>query len=160
MIQLQARRRAFTLVEIMVVVIVLAILAAAVLPNVLGQGRDNQARVAVAQTEVSGFVTALNGFRMDMRRYPTESEGLAALRTRPENLGESDGTWRGPYWPKPIQKDPWGHDYVYSCPAPNGVDEFGVMSFGADGTPGGTSFNTDICSWENYDPNGGNQATQ
>jgi general secretion pathway protein G len=77
MIQLRSKRRGFTLVEIMVVVIVLAILAAAVLPNVLGQGRDNQARVAVAQTEINGIVTMLNSFRMDMRRYPSEAEGLA-----------------------------------------------------------------------------------
>lgn len=156
----KTRQRGFTLVEIMVVVIVLAILAAAVLPSILGQGRDNEARVAVARSDVASFKTMLDSFRMDMRRYPTEDEGLAVLHEPPQDLGDSGGTWKGPYYDKPIPKDPWGHEYIYSSPAPNGINPYGILSYGADGQPGGTGFNTDICSWENYDPNAGNQANQ
>lgn len=146
------RKHGFTLVEIMVVVIVLAILAAAVVPNIVG--RDKQAQVAVAQSDVSAIVTMIQNFRLDMRRVPAEAEGFDVLRNPPTE-NSTNGTWHGPYAQKPIPKDPWGHDYVYYSPAPNGLDEFGVLSYGSDGAPGGIGDATDICSWENYNPNGG-----
>ncbi len=142
------RTGAFTLVEIMVVVVVLAILAAAVLPNVLGQRHDDKARVAMARSHISTYLTTLENFRLDMRRYPSESEGLAVLRTPP--TGEDSQLWQGPYLRTPIQKDPWGGDYVYYSPAPNGLDEVGIVSYGSDKLPGGTGFAADIMSWEEY----------
>ena len=152
MLRLKTHHRGFTLVEIMVVVIVLAILAAAVLPNILGQGHDQEARVAVARSDISTMISQVEAFRLHMRRYPTEAEGLAVLRNPP--TGEDANLWRGPYLRTPLPKDPWGSDYVYFSPAPNGFDEFGIMSYGADRLPGGTGFDADIMSWEEYDPDG------
>lgn len=145
------RKHGFTLVEIMVVVIVLAILAAAVVPNIIG--RREQAQVNVAQSDISNMVTMIEQFQLDMRRYPTEAESFTVLREPPSD-NSTNGTWRGPYAKKPIPKDPWGHDYMYYSPAPNGLDQFGILSYGSDGAPGGVGDATDITSWENYNPNG------
>lgn len=139
--------RAFTLVEIMVVVIVLGILAAIVIPNITG--RTDDARVAKAQADISQFNMLIENYRLDMRRYPDESEGLDVLRNPPES--DDANLWKGPYTKKAIPKDPWGNPYVYYCPAPNGIDAFGIESLGADGQTGGEGFARDINSWSNYD---------
>jgi general secretion pathway protein G len=142
------RRRGFTLMEIMVVVVVLGILAAVVLPNVMGQ--DDKARLAAAKTDIANFVTAVNMFKFDMKRFPYQEEGLSVLRTAPQ--GEDSNLWKGPYLQKAIPLDPWGSEYIYSTPAPDG-SRFGIESYGADKMPGGTiaEFTKDINSWENYE---------
>ena len=139
-------QRAFTLVEIMVVVIVLGVLAAIVLPNLAG--KTDQAMVSKARSDISTFASLIEAFRMDMHRYPTEDEGLNVLREPPQ--GDDADLWKGPYSRKPIPKDPWGEAYVYYAPAPNGIDEYGIESLGSDKAPGGEKFAQDINSWSNY----------
>ena len=143
----RTRRGGFTLVEIMVVVIVLGILAAVVIPNLTG--RTDDARVAKARSDVSELATVLEQFRLDMRRYPSQIEGLGVLRSPPNS--EDGGLWKGPYVRKPVPRDPWGNEYRYSSPAPNGIDEYGIESFGSDGQAGGSGYATDINTWSNYE---------
>lgn len=143
----KSRNGGFTLIEIMVVVIVLGILAAVVIPNLVG--RTDEARVAKARSDISEISALLEQFRIDMRRYPTEDEGLAALREPPSS--DDAENWKGPYTKKPIPNDPWGRPYRYNNPAPNGTDSYGVESLGSDGESGGESFAKDINSWTNYD---------
>src|SRR5436305_7416166 len=133
------RRRAFTLVELMVVMLILAILAALVIPRLIG--RTEQAKVSGAKTDVETFAAALQMFRLDNGRYPSTEEGLESLRTAPSDL---QGKWRGPYIEKDIHPDPWGNAYHYTYPASGGKDTFEVMSYGADGQPGGTGDDEDI----------------
>jgi len=141
------RTAGFTLVEIMVVIVVIAILAAIVIPN-LGNAPD-QARVAKARAEISSFSTMVEKFRLDLRRLPTPEEGLDVLRNPP---GSDDANlWKGPYSPRPIPRDPWGEPYHYYNPAPNGLDEYGIESYGTDKAPGGTDTATDINTWSNYE---------
>lgn len=137
-------RRGFTLIEIMVVVIVLGVLAAIVIPNIIG--RTDDSRVAKANSDLASFSTLLEQFRLDMRRYPTEEEGLQALRVKPDS--EDGELWKGPYSVKDLPKDPWNHDYKYYSPCPNEIDEYGIECLGADGQPGGTGYNADIRSWK------------
>jgi general secretion pathway protein G len=146
-------RGAFTLIEIMVVVVVIAILAAVVIPNI-GKAPD-QARVAKARSEISSFTTMIESFRLNMRRLPTQEEGLDVLRNPPTS--DDVNLWKGPYSPRPIPLDPWGEPYHYYNPAPNGLDEFGVESYGSDRAPGGVDFAKDINSWSNYDEDNGGQ---
>ena len=141
------RRRGFTLIEIMVVVIVLGILVAVVIPNVVG--RTDEARVAKARADIESMVMLVESFRLDVRRYPTEDEGLDIMREPPS--GEDADLWRGPYSRKPIPNDSWGRPYRYYSPAPNDIDEFGIESLGRDGQPGGSGFDRDINSWTNYE---------
>ena len=143
----ELRRRGFTLVEIMVVVIVLAILAAVVLPNVTG--RTDEAKVAKSQADLALFGNLIESFKLDMGRYPTEEEGLEVMRTPPST--EDAERWRGPYSNRPIPKDPWKREYHYLSPAPDGITEYGIESYGADGEPGGEGFDRDLNTWEEYD---------
>jgi len=140
-------RRGFTLVEIMVVIIVLTILAAAIIPNLTG--RTDDARVARARSDVANLETALEQFRLDMGRYPTTEEGLEALRQPPQS--DDAYKWKGPYIKKPVPLDPWGHPYVYVCPGVENPDSYDLESYGADGQDGGEGYNRDIESWTNYD---------
>lgn len=139
--------RGFTLIEIMVVVIVLGILAAVVIPNLVGKTDD--ARVSRAQADISSIVTMIEAFKLDMRRYPDEEEGLDVLRNPPHS--DDANLWKGPYAKKPIPNDPWGRPYLYHQPAPDDVSEYGVESLGADGQPGGDGYAKDVTSWSNYD---------
>ena len=143
----QITRRGFTLIEIMVVVIVIAILAAVVIPNVVG--RDEDARVSKARSDIANLSTAIEGFRLDMRRYPFEDEGLAILREPPSS--EDAEMWKGPYVTKPIPNDPWSNPYRYYSPAGNDIDPYGIESLGNDGEVGGEDHARDINTWTNYD---------
>ena len=129
----------FTLVELMVVMLILAILAALVIPRLIG--RTEQAKVSGATTDVATFSNALQMFRLDCGRYPTTEEGLEALRTAPSDV---QGKWRGPYTEKAIPSDPWGNPYHYTYPGTGGKDTFEVTSYGKDGQPGGTGDDEDI----------------
>src|SRR2546423_8946337 len=102
-------RRAFTLVEMLLVLVILATLAAIVYPKVMG--RSEQARVTSAQTQIANFKTALDAFEVDNGYYPKGRNGLADLIQKPQDAV----AWHGPYL-ESIPKDPWGQDYIYECP--------------------------------------------
>jgi general secretion pathway protein G len=130
----------FTLIELLVVMIIIGLLAALVGPRFIRQEEKAKIRAAKAQIELLG--TALDTFRLDVGRYPTSEEGLEALRTKPGALER----WDGPYLKKDLPQDPWGKGYVYKSPGEHGP--FDIVSYGADGTPGGEGDNRDITSWE------------
>lgn len=129
--------RGFTLIEILVVIVVIAILASLVAPNVFQH--VGAARETTARAQVEMFGAALDAYRLHTGRYPTTQEGLDALWQRPADASEA---WRGPYVRKAIPLDPWGHAYEYASPA--GVEGYELRSLGADGRRGGTGEATDI----------------
>ena len=141
------RKRGFTLVEIMVVIIVLTILAAAIIPNLTG--RTDDARVARARSDVANLETTLEQFRLDVLRYPTTEEGLVVLREPPQS--DDAVRWKGPYLKKPVPLDPWSNLYVYISPGVVNPDSYDLLCYGADGQEGGEGFARDITSWSNYD---------
>lgn len=132
------RSRAFTLIELMVVVLILAVLAALVVPKVVGQGET--AKVGAAKADLQTIKTLLDTFHLDNGRYPTNEEGLSILseRTAPSGL---ESSFKGPYSSKPVGMDPWGHEYVYDAPSNS---EFTVTCYGADGVEGGDGNNADL----------------
>lgn len=138
MIRKQQAQSGFTLLEIMVVVAIIGLLAAMIVPNVIGQGE--QAKVQIAKTNMSRIVQQLDMFKFNDGRYPTTEEGVKALVERPANVKK----WpEGGYLPS-IPEDPWGNKYVYISPGVNGP--FDLYSLGADGAEGGTGNDADI-SW-------------
>jgi general secretion pathway protein G len=136
------KRRGFTLIEIMVVMVILALLATLVVPKVLGE--LDKARVSKAKTDIRGYETALNMFRLDNFKYPSTDMGLEALIKKPTD--PSIRNWKeGGYVPK-LTKDPWKSDYQYISPGTRGGD-FDLFSYGADGQPGGEGNDADIGNW-------------
>jgi general secretion pathway protein G len=135
-----ARSAGFTLIELLVVMIIIGLLAALVGPRFIRQEEKAKIKAAKAQIELLG--TALDTFRLDVGRYPTSDEGLEALRTKPGSLER----WDGPYLKKDLPVDPWNKPYAYKSPGEHGA--FDIVSYGADGTPGGEGDNRDITSWE------------
>ena len=134
-----AARRGFTLIEMLVVILILAILAALIIPRLVG--RTSDAKIAKAKSDIATLSSLLQQYRLDSDRYPTTEEGLNALRVRPS----SARVWKGPYTTKDIPLDPWGNPYVYQSPGPDGQD-FLVTCYGADGAPGGESDAADLTS--------------
>ncbi len=132
-------RQGFTLIELMVVIIILGLLAALVAPKMFGRIGEAKEKTAKAQVELFG--TALDSFRLDTGRYPTTSEGLEALRTRPSGI---EG-WKGPYLPKEVPLDPWGNPYHYRSPGNHG--DYDLYSLGADNAEGGEGEDRDVVSW-------------
>ena len=131
-------RKGFTLIELLVVILILAILAALIVPRVIGRG--DQAKVGAAQADIANLRGMLHQFKLDTGRYPSTEEGLASLRVQP---GDVRG-WRGPYADKDIPLDPWGNDYLYEYPGADGEDSFLLISLGADGAQGGEGDAADI----------------
>lgn len=136
---LVVNEKGFTLIELIVVVIIIGLLAALVAPKFFGKVEQSKIKAAEAQIELFG--AALDQFRLDVGRYPTGSEGLNALRS-----AAGIANWRGPYLKKEIPSDPWGKQYVYTCPGTH--DDYEIVSFGADGAAGGEGENQDIVSWK------------
>lgn len=132
---------AFTLVEIMVVVVILGILAATIIPQFMGTTQD--AKISAAKSAVSEMENALERFNLHMDRYPTTEEGLKVLVDPPT---ADDKRWRGPYI-KMLRKDPWDHDYQYRNPGTHRKTGFDLWSHGADGVDGGEKENADIGNW-------------
>ncbi|MFO1131414.1 MAG: type II secretion system major pseudopilin GspG [Hyphomicrobiales bacterium] len=137
----QARRRrsegGFTLVELLVVLVILVLLASIIGPRVIGYLSSSRAKTAHIQIE--SLVTAMELFHIDVGRYPSSTEGLAALVKSPGNVPG----WNGPYLAKGnVPQDPWGHPYIYQA-GQNG-NTFEIKSLGADGKEGGSDENADV----------------
>jgi general secretion pathway protein G len=133
------RRTGFTIIEIMVVAVILAMLATFIIPNIgkkFGKAKANIARAKMARVE-----SALEEFRMDCGRYPTDSEGLDALLTAPADL---EGKWQGTYAKESELLDPWNNRYVYIAEGTVNVGSYDLVSLGADGQEGGEGENADI----------------
>ena len=130
----------FTLIELIVVVVIIGLLAGLVVPQFIKQEEKATAKAAKAQIELFG--TALDTFRLDVGRYPTTQEGLAALTQKPASADR----WDGPYLKKEVPPDPWGKPYIYKSPGDHGP--YDIVSYGADGAPGGEDTNRDVTSWE------------
>ena len=139
--RIRSRQSGFTLIEMMVVMVIIGLLMALVGPRFIRQEEKAKVKAARAQIELLG--TALDTFRLDCGRYPNSQEGLAALRQRPFGLDR----WDGPYLKKDVPKDPWERQYYYRSPGEGGRP-YDLLSYGADGAPGGDSDNRDVTSWE------------
>jgi len=120
----QNRRRAFTLVEMLLVLVILATLAAIVYPKVMGRGE--QARVTAAQQQIANFKTALDSFEVDNGYFPKGKNGLMDLVVRPRDAGN----WHGPYLEK-IPVDPWNNPYQYDCPGKHNPTFYDISSQGS-----------------------------
>lgn len=134
-------QRGFTLIELMVVLVIIGVLAALIVPNVLDRADD--ARVTAARTDVNNLMQALKLYRLDNQRYPTAEQGLQALVAKP-TAGPTPPNWK-PYLER-LPNDPWGRPYQYLNPGIKA--EIDVMSYGADGQPGGEGKDADIGSWQ------------
>jgi len=140
-----ASRAGFTLIEILVVIVVIAILATLVAPNIFKH--VGSAKEATAKSQIEMLGTALDAYRLDNGTYPTTDQGLAALQTVPSSE-PMPTNWRGPYLRKDVPLDPWGHPYIYKYPGESSANGYDLMSYGADGQPGGDDENADIVSWK------------
>jgi general secretion pathway protein G len=128
----------FTLIEVMVVIVILGILAALIVPNVIGQ--SDKARVGTTKSVLSTTASALDLFKLDNSRYPTTQEGLDALIHKPA----SAKTWpNGGYIKGGLPKDGWGAVLQYISPGSDGKP-FDLYSFGSDGKEGGEGDAADI----------------
>ena len=130
------RESGFTLMELMIVIAILAILVGIVAPRMMG-GLD-EANVAAAKAQISNFKTSLTAYKIKIKKYPSSGEGLNALINNSKNQNFLDGA--------DVPKDPWDNDYIYTCPGTHNMD-FEIVSYGADGAPGGTGYDADIESW-------------
>lgn len=130
------RESGFTLIELLVVLVILTLLAGLVGPKVLDQ--LGGAKSKTARVDIAGIEQALDLFKLDVGRYPSDAEGLRALVERPAT---AQG-WTGPYLKKGLRPDPWGGAYLYKNPGRNGGAD--VFSLGADGKPGGDGESADV----------------
>jgi len=137
----QTHSAGFTLIEIMVVVVVIGILAAAIVPQFMGT--KHEAKVSTAKGNLSELESALERFYVNMDRYPSSDEGIKVLVEPP--TGE-DKKWRGPYV-KMLRTDPWGNPFQYRSPGVHHTSSFDIWSRGADGADGGEGDNADIGNW-------------
>jgi general secretion pathway protein G len=132
--------RGFTLLELLVVMVIIGLLAAYVGPRFFSQ--IGKSEVKAARAQIDGLEKALDQYRIDVGRYPSTEEGLAALMVRPS--GEKK--WGGPYLKKALPNDPWGRPYEYRHPGEHG--DYDVLSYGKDGQPGGSGEAEDINNWD------------
>ena len=134
------RSRGFTLIEIMVVVVIMGIMAALIVPKLMGRTED--ARIIAAKQDIATLMQALKLYNLDNHRYPTTEQGLQALVSKPTSGPAADGWKTGGYLDK-LPKDPWGNPYQYSLPGTNG-QPFALYSLGADGKRGGEGLDADL----------------
>jgi general secretion pathway protein G len=137
----RGRQSGFTLIEMMVVMVIIGLLMALVGPRFIRQ--EEKAKIGAARAQIELLGTALDTFRLDVGRYPTTQEGLDALRQRPFGADR----WDGPYLKKAVPLDPWSRPYYYRGPGEGGRP-YDLLSYGADGGPGGDGDDRDIASWE------------
>ncbi|WP_189376600.1 type II secretion system major pseudopilin GspG [Thalassotalea profundi] len=131
----QSRKRhqvkGFTLVELLIVMVILGLLASLVAPKMFGKVASS--KVQTAKTQMELLSTALDMYKLDVGRYPTQ---LSELLTSDNN------NWQGPYLPKEIPNDPWGNPYYFKYPGENA--EYDLISYGSDGNAGGKDEATDV----------------
>ena len=137
------KRRGFTLIEIMVVVVIIGLLSALVGPRLIGQSEE--AKVKTTRTQISQLEQVLGLFHLDNGFYPTTEQGLAALVTRPTTPPEPLNYKKNGYMKK-TPKDSWGREFIYECPGRHG--DFDLLSYGADGQEGGEDSKADLTNWE------------
>ena len=140
---IEKNQRGFTLIEILVVVTILGILAAIVVPRILE--RPEEARRTKAAVDIKGIEEALGLFKLDNGFYPSSEQGLQALVVKPET-GRIPTRYPENAYLKKVPVDPWGNPYVYLSPGVH--DQYDLISYGADGEPGGEGNDADINSWE------------
>jgi general secretion pathway protein G len=133
----------FTLIEMMVVVVILGVLAALVVPKIMG--RPDEARIVKVKHDIRAIEAALKLYKLDNYVYPSTDQGLEALVTKPQGEPEPRQWKEGGYLDR-LPKDPWGTDYLYLSPGTQG--EMDIYSLGADGQTGGSGVNADIGNWQ------------
>jgi general secretion pathway protein G len=138
-------RSGFTLIEIMVVVVILALLAALVGPKIMG--RTDDAKIQTTKTQIRSLESALKLYKLDNGVYPTTEQGLNSLVTKPA-VGVIPKNYKegGYVESKNVPKDGWGNDFLYVSPGEHG--DYDLYSYGADGVKGGEGKNADINSWD------------
>ena len=140
-----SNRAGFTLIELMVVIVILALLAALVGPKLMG--RTDDAKIQTTRTQIGSLETALKLYKLDNGVYPSTEQGLNALVTKPAAGVIPKNYKDGGYLEKKqVPKDGWGNDFLYVAPGEHG--DYDLFSYGADGAKGGDGKNTDITSWE------------
>lgn len=140
----RGKNAGFTLIELMVVIVILGVLAGLIVPRIMD--RPEEARRTKAELDIAAIEQALRLYKLDNGRYPSTEQGLQALVEAP-SVGVLPRNWReGGYLDKRnVPKDPWGNDYIYISPGLHG--DFDLISYGADGEPGGEGDNADISNW-------------
>ncbi|UQY33711.1 type II secretion system major pseudopilin GspG [Pseudomonas fulva] len=136
-------QRGFTLMEIMVVIFIMGLLIAVVAPSVLGS--QDKAMKQKVMADLSTFEQALDMYRLDNLRFPSNEQGLSALVAKP-TVEPLPRAWRADGYIRRLPEDPWGNPYQYRSPGQHGrVD---VYSLGADGVAGGEGIDADLGNWE------------
>jgi general secretion pathway protein G len=130
-------RRGFTLIELLLVLVILAVLAAVVVPKFTH--RSEEAKIAAAKADIAAIDIALDAYEIDNSKFPTTEEGLAALSVAPP----SATNWKGPYLKRAVDKDQWGNPYIYRNPGQHNPSGYDLSSYGPDGREG----TDDIDNW-------------
>ncbi len=138
------QQHGFTLIEIMVVVVILGILAAIIVPRFLS--RPDEAKVTRAKIDIKSIEETLGLFKLDNGFYPSTEQGLKALTVKPE-IGKIPQKFPDGGYLKKLPLDPWGNPFIYLSPGVHSRD-YDLLSYGADGQPGGENFDADINSWD------------
>jgi general secretion pathway protein G len=138
-IKMNRKEKAFTIVELLVVIVIISMLAVFVAPRMFGV--LGKAKRDIAKAQIANIESAVGAFYLNCGRYPTDGEGLGALIQRPDDL---EGKWAGPYVKEKQIIDPWGNEYIYIAEGQYNPGSFDIISLGADGQQGGEGENADI----------------
>ncbi|MDL2228716.1 type II secretion system major pseudopilin GspG [Treponema sp. OttesenSCG-928-L16] len=133
----------WTFMETLIVIAIVLILTSSV--GYMAIQYLDKARVASARSQIDSFSIALEAYYIDCGNYPSKEQGLGALWEKP-SMEPVSRNWNGPYLYKDIPLDPWGYEYEYTVPGPNGLP-YGIRSLGSDGREGGEKYAADIASW-------------
>lgn len=137
------REAGFTLIEIMVVIVILGLLAALVVPKLVG--RTEEAKRTQTRIQIKNIQQAMELFKLDNGFFPSTDQGLEALVRMPEAGRIAKNYRKGGYLER-VPKDPWGNPFVYVSPGQNA--DYDISSYGADGVPGGEAEDADVNSWD------------